>query len=277
MGWLGKVIGGTLGFAIGGPLGAVAGAVFGHTFDRTSEVNDVGDSPRTLTGEQAQFTFFVATFSMLAKLAKADGQVSKDEVDSINRFMLDDLNLTPQSRMVAMNIFNTAINSPQSFHDFAIQFYGQFHSQPQILAMMVDILLRVSIADGEMSASEEELIISAIRIFNFSDEVYQTLKSQYVQAFDKYYAMGPDGMPRVLDLENNRWLDRETAQLFSGDVFFVYGIYKNWDMSIDLPIYRDKTGWDTDHSAIGNLELSTKLSYPANHEAPQTKANHGRH
>ena len=189
MGWLGKVIGGTLGFAIGGPLGAVAGAAFGHAFDRTSEVNDVGGSTGTLTGEQAQFTFFVATFSMLAKLAKADGQVSKDEVDSINRFMLDDLNLTPQSRMVAMNIFNTAINSPQSFHDFAIQFYGQFHSQPQILAMMVDILLRVSIADGEMSASEEELIISAVRIFNFSDEVYQTLKSQYVQAFDKYYAI----------------------------------------------------------------------------------------
>ena len=189
MGWLGKVIGGTLGFAIGGPLGAVAGAVFGHAFDRTGEEYGVGESTRTLTGEQAQFTFFVATFSMLAKLAKADGQVSKDEVDSINRFMLEDLNLNPESRMVAMNIFNAAINSPQSFHDFANQFYEQFYAQPQILAMMVDILLQVSIADGEMSASEEDLIVSAARIFNFSDEAYQTLKSRYVQAFDKYYAI----------------------------------------------------------------------------------------
>lgn len=189
MGWLGKVIGGTLGFAIGGPLGAVAGAVFGHAFDRTSEEYGLGESTRTLPGERAQFTFFVATFSMLAKLAKADGQISKDEVDSINRFMLEDLNLNPQSRMVAMNIFNAAVNSPQSFHDFATQFYGQFHAQPQILAMMVDILLRVSVADGEMSAAEEDLIVSATRIFNFRDEDYQKLKSRYVQAFDKYYAV----------------------------------------------------------------------------------------
>jgi DnaJ like chaperone protein len=189
MGWLGKVIGGTLGFAIGGPLGAVAGAVFGHAFDRTSEEYGVGESTRTVTGEQAQFTFFVATFSMLAKLAKADGQISKDEVDSINRFMMEDLNLNPESRMVAMNIFNAAINSSQSFHDFATQFYGQFYAQPQILTMMVDILLRVSIADGDMSAAEEDLIVSAARIFNFSDEAYQTLKSRYIQAFDKYYAI----------------------------------------------------------------------------------------
>jgi len=189
MGWLGKVIGGTLGFAIGGPLGAVAGAVFGHAFDRTSEEYGVGESTRTLTGERAQFTFFVATFSMLAKLAKVDGQVSKDEIDSINRFMLEDLNLNPESRMVAMNIFNAAITSPQSFRDFATQFYGQFYGQPQILAMMVDILLRVSIADGDMSAGEEDLIVSAARIFNFSDAAYQTLKSRYVQTFEKYYAI----------------------------------------------------------------------------------------
>jgi DnaJ like chaperone protein len=189
MGWLGKVIGGTLGFAIGGPLGAIAGAVFGHAFDRTGEEYGFDESSRTVTTEQAQFTFFVATFSMLAKLAKADGQVSKDEVDSINRFMMEDLNLNPESRMVAMNIFNTAIHSNQSFNDFANQFYGQFHAQPQILAMMVDILLRVSIADGEMSPGEEELIVSAARIFNFSDEAYQKLKSQYIQTFDKYYAI----------------------------------------------------------------------------------------
>ncbi len=189
MGWLGKVIGGTLGFAIGGPLGAIAGAAFGHAFDRTDHEHGIGESTRTLTGEQAQFTFFVATFSMLAKLAKADGQISKDEVDSINRFMLEDLNLNPESRMVAMNIFNAAINSPQSFDDFATQFYGQFYAQPQMLAMLVDILLRVSVADGEMSAGEEDLIVSAARIFNFSDEAYQKLRSQYIQAFDKYYAI----------------------------------------------------------------------------------------
>ena len=59
--------------------------------------------------------FFVAAFSMLAKLAKADGRVSKEEIDSIEKFMLYDLNLDPQGRQVAMNIFQTAVQSPETF------------------------------------------------------------------------------------------------------------------------------------------------------------------
>jgi len=40
-----------------------------------------------------------------------------------------------------------------------------------------------------MSESEERLIRSAVRIFNFSDERYKKLKSKYVQEFEKYYAI----------------------------------------------------------------------------------------
>lgn len=189
MGWLGKIVGGTIGFALGGPLGAIAGAAFGHTFDRKNERLYIGEPTRLSTGEEAQFTFFIAAFSMLAKLAKADGRVSEEEVDTVNQFMLYDLNLDPESRMAAMNIFNAAIESLESFDDFATQFYSQFRVQPQMLELMIDILLRVSIADGTMSGSEESRIRSAARIFNFSDERYNKLKSKYVQEFEKYYAI----------------------------------------------------------------------------------------
>ena len=188
MSWLGKIVGGTIGFALGGPLGAIAGAAFGHTFDRKNERLYIGGQTRLSTGEEAQFTFFVAAFSMLGKLAKADGRVSEEEIDAVNKFMLYDLNLDPESRMAAMNIFNAAIESSESFDDFATQFYSQFRVQPQMLELMIDILLRVSIADGTMSESEERLIRSAVRIFNFGDERYKKLKSKYVQEFGKYYA-----------------------------------------------------------------------------------------
>ncbi len=189
MSWLGKIVGGTIGFALGGPLGAIAGAAFGHTFDRKNDRMYISGQTRLSNGEEAQFTFFIAAFSMLAKLAKADGRVSEEEIDAVNKFMLYDLNLDPESRMAAMNIFNTAIESSESFDDFASQFYNQFHVQPQMLELMIDILLRVSIADGTMSESEERLIRSAARIFNFTDERYQKLKSKYIQEFEKYYAI----------------------------------------------------------------------------------------
>ncbi|MGD9971559.1 MAG: TerB family tellurite resistance protein [Desulfatirhabdiaceae bacterium] len=189
MGIMGKVIGGALGFALGGPLGAILGATFGHAYDASNpESGNQTLSPLSYE-ESSQFTFFVATFSMLAKLARVDGQVSRAEVDSVRHFMSHDLNLAPDSQQIALNIFHTALNSPQTFEDFASQFYGQFHSQPQMLELMMDILFRVSLSDAALNAYEENMLQSAARIFGFAGARYQQIKSKYVRDVDKYYTI----------------------------------------------------------------------------------------
>lgn len=188
MGWFGKFIGGTIGFALGGPLGAVAGAAFGHAYDSSKLETVREDRIRLSTTENAQFTFFVATFSMLAKLAKADGQVSKEEIESIEKFMLYDLNLDPHSRKVGIDIFYTALKSGETFEAFSGQFYQAFQTQPRLLELMIDILIRVSIADGRLSENEEKLIESAVRTFRFSDEKYRRIKTKYIQDSSKHYA-----------------------------------------------------------------------------------------
>jgi len=189
MGWLGKMVGGTIGFALGGPLGAIAGAAFGHAFDRNSAIEGAGDMPRLSANEQVNMTFFVAAFSMLAKLTRTDGHVSKEEIDSIERFMAQDLNLSPRSRNAAVDIFQSALDSPHSFQDYATQFYGQFRFQPQILEFMIDILFRVSTADGRLTEAEETLIRSAAGIFNFSDAQYTHIRSRYASDIDHFYAI----------------------------------------------------------------------------------------
>ena len=188
MSLFGKIISGTIGFAMAGPLGAIAGAALGHAFDTGGQTYSPAERARLSPGEEAQFTFFVAAFSMLAKLAKADGRVSKEEVDAVKNFMVYDLNLNPESIRLATNVFHAAIESPDNFVDFATQFYSQFRTQYQMLDLMIDILLRVSVADGALSTSEENLILSAVRAFNFSDEKYRKLRSKYIQDVDKYYA-----------------------------------------------------------------------------------------
>jgi DnaJ like chaperone protein len=185
---MGKLVGGTIGFALGGPLGAIFGAAFGHAFDAGSALDTADGRQRLSTIEQHQLTFFVAAFSMLAKLARADGKVTKEEIDSIEGFMENDLRLDPQGRDAAVNIFRTALDAPGTFDDFARQFYSHFHQQPQLQEMMIDILLRVSVSDGRMNQAEERLILSAVSIFHLSDGRYQQLKSQYVQTVDKDYA-----------------------------------------------------------------------------------------
>ena len=178
MGWFGKMVGGTLGFALAGPLGAIAGAVFGHAFDKD-------DSPQQYrylsSGETAQLTFFVAAFSMLAKLVRTDGRIEKEEIDAIEKFMAEDLNLNPESRQYARNIFQTALRSGESFDDFAVQFYNQFRYQPQFLELMIDIMLRVAVSDAALSVNEEKIIQSAAHIFNFSDETDPvSLKNDFI-------------------------------------------------------------------------------------------------
>jgi DnaJ like chaperone protein len=188
MGWLGKIVGGTIGFALGGPLGAIAGAALGHTFDASPEPYE--DGRRRLSyHEQSQMTFFVATFSMLAKLAKVDGHISPEEIRTIEEFMARDLNLNPESKRFAAQILETAIESPMSFQDFAGQFYQHFQQQPQLLDLMIDVLFRLSVADGSLSASEENLIRSAAGIFNFGEQKYKELRSRYAPDFERYYAI----------------------------------------------------------------------------------------
>ena len=189
MGWLGKIVGGTLGFALGGPLGAIAGAALGHTFDASHEPYYQDARRRLSHHEQSQMTFFVATFSMLAKLAKVDGHISPEEIQTIEDFMARDLNLNPESKRFAAQVFETAINSPMSFQDFASQFYQNFQRQPQLLDLMIDVLFRLSIADGSLSPSEENLIKSAATIFNFGERKYKELKSRYAPDFERHYAI----------------------------------------------------------------------------------------
>ncbi len=194
MGLLGKIVGGTIGFALGGPLGAVAGAVFGHAFDLNDQKYlDGGEAPRPQSGEAAQFTFFVATFSMLGKLARIDGQVTPEEIRSVENFMQNDLHLDAQSRRVAMEIFNAAGRSGDTFEAFARQFYSNFIGQPQLLDLLIDILLRVALADGVMSPAEERLIRTAAGIFQFSETQYAQFLSRYSRSAapkaDKHYAV----------------------------------------------------------------------------------------
>ena len=74
----GKVIGGVAGFALGGPIGALMGAAFGHAVDRSKSRIRRGRGPAAVESKQTAFT--IAVIVLNAKMAKADGQVTRDEI-----------------------------------------------------------------------------------------------------------------------------------------------------------------------------------------------------
>ena len=194
MSWLGKMIGGTIGLALGGPLGAVAGAAFGHAFVDKKEEEYLRSipgrkGPGLSSNEEAQLVFFTAAFSMLAKISKADGRINEEEIKAVERFMVADLQLDGSTRETAQNIFRKAVTAPESFEDFARQFYSVFRYHTNIIELMMDILLRVSWADGTVSRKEEQMLLSAAQIFRFSQSDFDRIKSRYVKKTDPYYAV----------------------------------------------------------------------------------------
>ena len=90
----------------------------------------------------------------------------------------------------AVRIFNAAINSSESFHAVANQFYREFRLQPQFFELLIDIMLRISAADNKgLTHEEETLIVDAVHIFHFSEARYQQLKARYVQNTSSAYSV----------------------------------------------------------------------------------------
>ena len=175
MSWMGKILGGGLGFMVGGPIGAVLGAVLGH---------HTLDSGNALSfEEQRHGIFFVATFSMLGKLSKADGVVSAQEIELVEQIMKDHLRLPQDARKFAIGLFTAAKDSDNTFEEYAQQFQEEFKDHPEVMASLVDLLLRLAHADGVLHPLEQQMIDAAVRIFNIYPE-YEQLKARYSSVND---------------------------------------------------------------------------------------------
>jgi len=184
MSWFGKVAFGSLGLLLGGPLGAMLGAAIGHHLvDKQGEGQPAASFDRT---EQAQAAYFVCIFSILGKLAKADGSVSQEELAIVERF-LNSMPISAQEKAFARQVFNEAKTSPYTIDDFAAQLYTIARQQPALLVSFLDVLFQVAAADGRLDAAEESALRRVKDIFRISDQQFDNLKASYFKDVGKYY------------------------------------------------------------------------------------------
>ena len=191
MGWFGKLTFGSLGLFLGGPLGAIAGAALGHHLvDKKGDYIDGAihgtQEPRLKQGEQTQATYFISLFSILGKLAKIDGVVTRDEIVVVENF-INNLTITDMEKQFAKQVFNESKNSKYSVEDFAIQLYQLTQDQPTVLLAFFDVLFKVAAADGKFHPSEETAVKRIKDIFRISDQQYNNIKEIYFNDIDKYY------------------------------------------------------------------------------------------
>ena len=191
MGWFGKITFGTLGLFLGGPLGAIAGAALGHhlvdrRIDGAGQAIDSTRGPRLRQAEQTQAAYFISLFSVLGKLSKIDGVVSREEIAVVDGF-INGLPMAGREKQFAQQIFNEAKESHYSIEDFANQLYQSVGAQPALLLSFLDLLFQIAAADGKFHPAEESALEKIKNIFNVSDRQFEDIKAVYFKDIDKYY------------------------------------------------------------------------------------------
>ncbi len=181
MSLIGGLVGGMIGFTFLGPLGALIGSVVGSRMGRNSV------SRKNPNNFDHQVAFFAALFACLAKIAKADGQVTKEEINKIEDFITQKFNLDGEQRNFAINIFQKAKDDNVSFDAYAKQLASLLKRSPNSLMIFYELLFELAMADGELHPNEEKLLKKVPRIFGFNDGLYNQLFQKYGLKTQNFY------------------------------------------------------------------------------------------
>lgn len=170
----GKILGGVLGFAVGGPLGALLGAVAGHgLIDRSRNRAVAGEN--AAVEADAGVVFALGVIALSAKIAKADGTVTRDEIRAFQRIFPFD----PEERSRIAELYNEARRSAEGFEAYAEQVRAALAGKPELLAEVVDALYAIAAADGELHAAEERMIARIGAIFGLGDYELASLRARH--------------------------------------------------------------------------------------------------
>ncbi len=179
MAFLGKLLGGTLGLAIGGPIGALIGAGGGHLFDRFRESEKrtlAGGGPELLGNHaEAQLAFAVGLIGLSAKVAKADGRVTPDEIRAFRQVF--DFPRQDEERVAAL--YNQAKASTAGFEAYARQLAAILGARDERCAQILDCLFTIAGADGVLHPNEDRVIREIGHIFGFSDAEIASLRARH--------------------------------------------------------------------------------------------------
>ena len=162
----GSLLGGVIGFSLGGPFGALLGSFLGGKISRIS-------SSSSFTSQQnSQQIFALSLIILSAKLSKADGRVSKEELIAVK----DKLQIPDSEIDQVAKIFNKAKDEGTGYEPYAKQISEIFKGNQNVLEEVINILFYIAEADGHVSNEEESMIANIAFIFGLSQNQYESIK-----------------------------------------------------------------------------------------------------
>jgi len=162
----GNLVGGFIGFSFAGPIGALIGSIIG------GKISSARRGGFQQGFAQSQQIFAISLVILTAKLAKADGQVSKEELIAVR----DKLKIPENEIEQVGKIFNKAKQESKGYEPYAQQIAQIYKNNPNVLEEVINILFYIAEADGNVSQSELDMMQNIARIFGLNQAQFNSIK-----------------------------------------------------------------------------------------------------
>ncbi len=169
----GKILGAFFGFLFGGPFGAILGLFLGHQFDKARRFSQAGFHSGGFgsgpSQAERQDEFFKAAFSVMGNVAKAKGQVTKEEIQ-LATIMMERMNLHGEQRKAAQDAFRAGKDSDFPLEEVLEKVRISTGGRFDLMQFFLELQISAAFADGDIHPSERNVLHKIAQSLGFSSE-----------------------------------------------------------------------------------------------------------
>jgi DnaJ like chaperone protein len=145
---------------------------------------------RLRTPPELSVGFTIAIIALGAKMAKADGAVTRAEVAAFRQVFA----IPPAEEENAARVFNLARQDVAGFDTYARKIAAMFHDDRQTLMDIMEGLFHIAVADGDYHTAEDAFLREVAGIFGLRDCCFRGLRERFApdQPHDPYDVLDVD-------------------------------------------------------------------------------------
>jgi DnaJ like chaperone protein len=149
---------------------------------------------RLRTPPERSVAFAIAVIGLGAKMAKADGLVTRDEVTAFREVFF----IPKGEEDNAARVFNLARQDVAGFEDYARRIARMFGDRDPVLCDLMEGLFHIAVADGRYHPAEDDFLSRVAAIFGIDESRFRGLRARFVPDAvpDPWSVLGiPPGTP----------------------------------------------------------------------------------
>ena len=132
---------------------------------------------RLRTPPERSVAFTIAVIALGAKMAKADGLVTKDEVSAFREVF----SIPPEDEDNAARVFNLARQDVAGFEEYAARIKAMFGDQCDVLTDLLEGLFHIAVADGSYHDAEDDFLRRVAEIFEVTEAKFKAVRALFVE------------------------------------------------------------------------------------------------